>query len=518
MGGSAEFTDRERLLFFINVSISTFAGTMLGTALTTALPPIMKDYNISVNTAQWLTSGFNLVMSIIIPLTSFLITRFKTKRLFLTAIILFLSGNIIAISSFNFFTLLVGRIVQAGGSALISSMAQVITLSIFPPEKRGYYMGWYGLALNAAPIISPTIAGILVDAIHWKMIFILAAVIMLVTLIYTLYIFEDVLENKKIDFDAISFVLSGIAFGSITLAVGNFGTHKFISYHVGMVLLIGFIAGVIFTYRQLHIKIPFLDLRVFKHKDFTIAVWSTIIIQLILMGSAIIFPVYFQQVKGRSATISGLAVLPGTMALSIVSPFAGKIYDKIGIRFLFLFTGIVSTLSNLSLYFITIHTNIWVVSTINIARSAALGVLTMPVFTWGMRKVPESRTADGSATLNSFRILSMGVGSALFVSIMTNVRDYVRGKKENPDLYGINVVFLGMAILSFIVLLFGIFGCENQYFWKIGGKKGKDIKNSMEELDTMGKEDKKNLEKKYSDDDDNNKGEQKEVELVINDD
>ncbi|ORY48748.1 MFS general substrate transporter [Neocallimastix californiae] len=301
MGGSAELTDRKRLLIFINVSISTFAGTMLGTALTTALPPIMKDYNISVNTAQWLTSGFNLVMSIIIPLTSFLITRFKTKRLFLTAIILFLSGNIIAISSFNFFTLLVGRIVQAGGSALISSMAQVITLSIFPPEKRGYYMGWYGLALNAAPIISPTIAGILVDAIHWKMIFILAAC---------------------------------IAFGSITLAVGNFGTHKFISYHVGMVLLIGFIAGVIFTYRQLHIKIPFLDLRVFKHKDFTIAVWSTIIIQLILMGSAIIFPVYFQQVKGRSATISGLAVLPGTMALSIVSPFAGKIYDKIGIRFL----------------------------------------------------------------------------------------------------------------------------------------------------------------------------------------
>jgi len=105
-------------------------------------------------------------------------------------------------------------------------------------------------------------------------------------------------------------------------------------------------------------------------------------------------------------------------------------------------------------------------------RCVAVGVLTMSVITWGIRQVPDTKTAYGSATLNSFRILRMGIGSALFVSIMTIVRDSVKDSKET-ELFGINVDFLSVAILS---LLFGIFGCECNLFSKC--KEIKDIEIS----------------------------------------
>jgi len=192
-----------------------------------------------------------------------------------------------------------------------------------------------GFNLTMAIIIHLT-SYLLVDSVGWRMIFVLSIAIMAITFIYTIFVFEDVIENHKVHLNIISFILSGITFGGVTLAIGNFGSHKFVNYQVLMVLLIGFIAGILFTYHQLHINIPFLDLHVFQHKDFTIAIIITAIIQLILMGSAVIFPLLFQDVMGRTSTISGLAVLPGSLALSVVIPFAGKIYDKFGIKSLFI--------------------------------------------------------------------------------------------------------------------------------------------------------------------------------------
>ncbi|OUM65920.1 hypothetical protein PIROE2DRAFT_6991 [Piromyces sp. E2] len=474
-----EMSEKKRTQIFINLNISCIAGIMLQTALTTALPPIIKDFNISVNTGQWLTSGFSLAMSIMIPLTSFLITRFKTRRLFLTAIGLFLSGLTIALISVNFYMMLVGRVIQACGSGLLSSMAQVIILTIYPPERRGSAMGWYGLSVGAAPVIAPTIGGILADTISWRMIFVVSIAIMIITLIYTIFVFTDCLPNKKVSFDGFSFVLSALTFGGITLAIGNFGTYDFVSYQVLMVLIIGLIASVLFVYRQLHSKSPFLDIHVLKHKSFTIAVLTTVSIQLILMGSAVIFPLYFQQVKRNSATVSGLAVLPGSLSLAFISPFAGKIYDKMGIKVLLLFAGIFSTLSNLVLYFITINTNIWVVASINIIRCISLGVITMPIITWGMSKIPASKTTDGSATINSIRIVSGAIGTSLFVSIMTTVSKFAKGPETESQLYGINFVFLCMAGISVVILLFAIFGCEGKS--ANNNKEKKDIKSSMEE-------------------------------------
>lgn len=157
-------TKKKRTLIFINILLTCVASSMLSTALTTALPPIVRDFHISVTTGQWLTSGFSLAMGIMMPLTAFLITRFPTRRLYLTAIIVFIAGLAMCVIAPNFLFMMTGRVLQACGNGILSSMAQVILLTIYPAEQQGTIMGWYGLSVGAAPVVAPTLAGILVDS------------------------------------------------------------------------------------------------------------------------------------------------------------------------------------------------------------------------------------------------------------------------------------------------------------------------------------------------------------------
>jgi len=451
---------KKSILIFLNITINSVASSMLATSLTTALPPIMKDLNISVNTGQWLTSGFILCLAVMTPFTAYLITKFRTKPLYFVAVGFFIGGLTICALSRNFYLMMVGRIIQGAGNGLLSSIGQVIILTIFPKEKIGAMMGWYGLSFGVAPIIAPTVAGLLVDSIGWRTIFYIAIGIMVISLIWAILIFDDVLPLMRKQFDFISFFLSIFTFGGVTLAISNVGTADFISYEVLIPLFVGIIAGCFFFPRQLKIKVPFLDIRVLKNKNYTISAIATIVLQFTIMGSAIVVPVYVQQIKGESATISGLVLLPGSLAMAIMSPLAGRIYDKVGIKPLIIIGPILLCLSNLAVYFIDIHKSVWVYSLINIVRCVSIAVLLMPLVTWSMIEIPKTKTSDATALYNSLRAVSGAIGSACYISILTKVAKAVRNKKESPEMYGVNVVFLIMSIFSFVVFLIGVFACK----------------------------------------------------------
>ncbi|KAG4103632.1 lincomycin resistance protein LmrB [Neocallimastix lanati (nom. inval.)] len=427
-------TDKERTLIFINFIISCIASSMLTTALNTALPPIMKDFEIDFNTGQWLTSGFSLFISIITPLSAYLITSIKTKKLYCLALLFFITGLTICALSPNFWIMMLGRIIQGCGNGLLTAMGQVIILTIYPPEKRGTIMGWFGLSIGFAPIIAPTIAGIIVDYVGWRMIFVISITIMVISLIFALFVYKNVLPIIEKSFDIVSLFISALAFGGITLVIGNMGKYKFVSFQVLMLLIIGIISIVLFVIRQLRLKTPLLDIRVLKDPMLFISIVSTVLVQLFLLGSTVIFPIYVQQLKKESVTISGLVILPGSLLMALISPVVGKFYDKFGIKLLLLSSSIIILISNLSLFFINIHASIWIVAIIQVFRCLALGLIFTPILTWGMTNIPKTKTSDATALLNSIRNLGGAIGSALFVSIMTGVAKTIGSEKENPEI------------------------------------------------------------------------------------
>ncbi|MFT9039909.1 MFS transporter [Schleiferilactobacillus harbinensis] len=304
-------TSRERNLTFAVLLIGTLISSLLQTALTTALPDIIKEFGVTANAGQWLTSGFSLAMGIMIPATAFLIKRLPTKVLFIASMLLFGGGSLLAALTPNFVLLLVGRIIQSMGTGILLSLTQVVILTIFPPAQQGGVMGIYGLAASAAPIIAPTITGLLIDYMSWRVIFWTGFAVAAADVVLALIVVKNVLPTEKLRFDLPSFLLISTAFTGITLGFGNLGTAPFFSMTIALPLALALVAGAAFVYRDLHVDQPLLNLRVFKDRVFRTAVILSVLMYAVLMAVSTIFPIYVQTVHHLSATMSGLIMMPG---------------------------------------------------------------------------------------------------------------------------------------------------------------------------------------------------------------
>ena len=185
---------------------------------------------------------------------------------------------------------------------------------------------------------------------------------------------------------------------------------------------------------------------------------GSMLLYLVMMGSSIIMPLYVQSIKGYSATISGLVTLPGSLAMAVVSPFAGKIYDRLGMKKLFVTGAFFMLLSNLGMVFLTMDMPVWMASFYNAIRCVAIGCLMMPLVTWGISGMSEELTAHGTALLTSLRTIAGAIGSAVFVGIMTvAARQGAEKYGENAQIYGLNITFGAMAAVTFVLFLIAVF-------------------------------------------------------------
>lgn len=461
-----KLNDRQRLFIFINLMITGISTSMLTTAMTTALPPVVKYFGISTTTGQWMTSGYSLAMGIVMPLTAFLVKKIPTRKLYISGILCFIIGELASIFAPGFGVMMIGRVLQALGNGVLTSMGQVIILSIYPSSKKGTMMGWYGLASTAAPIVAPTIAGVLVDTVGWKYIFIYTMVIMMISLIMALINFKDVLELQNVTFDIISFVMSIFAFGGITLGIGNIGTYGIISLLAGVPLLIGMIAAIIFVIRQLKLDKAFLDVRILKKKGYTLAVISSVLLYLVMMGGSVLMPLYVQSVLGYSAVTSALVTLPGSLATAIINPLAGRIFDKMGIKKLFVTGSLCLLISNIGMYFVTMSTPLIASAALNVIRNVSIGCLMMPLFTWGTSYVDREKVADASTLLTSLRTVAGSIGSAVFVAIMSAVSISSKAAYGNAAaMHGVNVAFISMSFSTLVMVAIAVFGVKEKETW-----------------------------------------------------
>lgn len=457
-----KISDKKKLLIFINILISGIATSMLSTAMSTALPAVIQYYGVSLTTGQWVTSGYSLAMAIVMPLTAFLVKRISTKKLYISGILLFIVGELLSIIAPIFGLMMLGRVLQAVGNGILVSMGQVIILTMYDSKKKGTMMGWYGMATAGAPIIAPTIGGILVETIGWKYIFVFTLIIMIISLVASILNFENILDTQKIRFDIFSFILSIFAFGGITLGVGKLTDDGLFSFRAGFPLVIGVITGIVFVLRQCHLEKPFLDVKIMKNKYYTMAVVSSMLLYLVMMGGSVLMPLYVQSVLGESAITSALVMLPGSIATAVVNPFAGRIYDKIGIKKLAVTGSVFLLISNIGMYFITVSTPLLVSAMLNVIRNVSIGCLMMPLLTWGTIQVDTAKTSDASSLLTSLRTVSGSIGAAIFVGIMSMVTSSSTGLGEKAAMHGLNVAFLSMSVSTIILVLISVFGIYNK--------------------------------------------------------
>ena len=458
----AALNSKKRTMIFICLVVSGIASSMLSTAMTTALPNVVDYFGISTSVGQWITSGYSLAMGMIMPLTAFLITRFPTKKLYLVGIGGFILGLLISIFAGSFGVMMAGRILQACGNGVLMTAAQVIILTVYPVEKKGTMMGTYGLATTAAPVVAPTIAGLMIDAFGWKSIFYVALVILAVSFVISCFVFEDVLELQDKKFDVISFVESVVGFGGITLGIGNISSFGLISVEGGLPLIVGAVVCALFIMRQCGLDKPFLDVKILANRNYAVSVIASMVLYLVMMGSSVMMPLYVQSVMGYSAVVSGLVTLPGSLATAVVSPFAGNLYDRIGIKKIFVAGSAALIVSNIGMYFLSMDTPLWTAAALNVIRNVAIGSLMMPLLTWGTSNVHPRKVADASSLLTSLRTIAGSIGSAVFVGIMTAVSAAsAETYGDHAMMHGMNVSFLWMTAGAAVLFLIAVFAVRD---------------------------------------------------------
>lgn len=458
-----EIKDGQRAMIFLCLVVSGISSSVLSTAMTTALPGVVEYFGISTSVGQWITSGYSLAMGMIMPLTAFLITRFPTKRLYLTGIGAFIAGLLVSIFAGEFALMMVGRVLQACGNGVLMTAAQVVIMTIYPIKKRGTMMGTYGLATTAAPVVAPTIAGLMIDAFGWKSIFYVSLVIMILSFIISCIVFEDVLELQDKKFDVVSFVESIVAFGGVTLGIGNLSTFGILSIEAGVPLLLGAVVCVFFVTRQCRLEKPFLDVKILVNRNYAVSVISSMVLYLVMMGSSVMMPLYVQSVMGYSAVVSGLVTLPGSLATALVSPFAGKLYDEIGIKKIFVAGAAALVISNIGMFFLSMETPLWTAAALNVIRNISIGSLMMPLLTWGTSNVHPTKMADASSLLTSLRTIAGSIGSAVFVGIMTMVAaSSAETYGDNAMMHGMNMSFFWMAVGAAVLLLIAVFAVREK--------------------------------------------------------
>ncbi|NAP00943.1 DHA2 family efflux MFS transporter permease subunit, partial [Halomonas sp. MG34] len=275
-----------------------FVAILNQTLLATALPHIMEDLDLNANTAQWLQSIFMLVNGIMIPITAFLIERFTTRGLFLTAMGVFALGTVICAIAPNFGFLMVGRVAQAAGAGIIMPLMQTILFLIFPLEKRGAAMGMFGLIIAFAPAIGPTLSGWLVEHFPWRSLFYVILPIVIIDIIVAYFILKNITKQTFPKLDVLSIILSTLGFGGLLFGFSTAGNSGWGSVQVIVSMIVGAVALVWFIRRQLKLEKPILEFRIFKYKIFTLTTSLGMVVFVAMIGGAVILPLLMQTMLG----------------------------------------------------------------------------------------------------------------------------------------------------------------------------------------------------------------------------
>ncbi|BDZ38885.1 MDR family MFS transporter [Microbacterium suwonense] len=403
---------------------AAFVAILNETTMGMAIPHLISDLHITPIAAQWVTSAFMLTMAVVIPTTGFLLRRFTTRQMFLSALTLFSGGTLIAALATGFPMLLVARVVQASGTAIMMPLLMTTVMTLVPPASRGRMMGRVSVVISLAPAIGPTMSGFLLDHFGWRAIFVVVLPIALVAMFIGWRWLTNVGETMRAPIDALSIVLSAFGFGGLVYGLSQIGGlgNGTSSTPLIVALVVGVVGLGLFLWRQVILQRKddaLMDLRIFLSKDFSLAMTQMFLLSLAFFGSITVIPLFLQDGLGLKAVDAGLVVLPGALAMGLLGPVIGRIYDSHGTRVL-LIPGSILAASMLWVFTtLTVDSSVWLVLAAQTLLSVGLALSFTPLFTAALASLNPKFYSYGSAVIGTVQQVAGAAGIAVMMAVFT---------------------------------------------------------------------------------------------------
>ncbi|WP_245651619.1 MDR family MFS transporter [Streptosporangium amethystogenes] len=437
--------------------LATFVVILNETIMINAIPRLMEALRITEQTAQWLSTAFMLTMAAVIPITGWFLQRVSTRSAYSTAMGLFLLGTALAAVAPTFEVLLGARIIQASGTAVMMPLLMTTLMQVVPETDRGRVMGNVSLAISVAPAMGPTVSGVILQFGSWRLLF---AVVLPIAAVITwrgLKQLKNVGEPRFSTIDWLSVVTAAVGFGGLVYGLSWFEGGD-VRVAVAIVAL-GLVAIAVFVVRQLSLQkrgVPLLDLRTLRHRTYTVALVLMSVAFMAMLGSMILLPLYLQNVRELSPLQTGLLVMPGSLAMGLLGPTVGRLFDRFGGRVLVIPGAIGITLALTGFTQVTMTMPFWQLLGLHALLMVSLAATFTPVFTLGLGAVPPPLYSHASSILSTLQQVSAAIGTALVITVMSARAETLRSAGATEalaNLDGMRLAFVIGAVLSVVVVI-----------------------------------------------------------------
>jgi DHA2 family lincomycin resistance protein-like MFS transporter len=414
---------------------AAFVVILNETIMFNALPSLMREFEVDVTTAQWLSTAFMLTMAVVIPVTGWFLQRVTTRQAFGLAMAVFCAGTLIAALAPAFWVLLAGRIVQAAGTAVMMPLLMTTLMTIVAPEDRGRVMGNVTLAMSAAPALGPTASGLILEIAGWRWMFGLVLPIAAAIGVAGLTRLRNVGEPRAASIHVPSVVLSAIGFGTLVYGLSEFGHGGDARVRGALVALTGAVFVTAFVVVQIRLQRedrPLLDLRTLRRPTYRLSLTIMAAAFAGMFGSMLILPVYLQNVRDLSTLATGLLMMPGGLAMGLLGPRVGRWFDAHGSRPLVLPGGVGAVLALGLLTQLGLTTPIWLVLAAHVLLMVSLALIFTPVFTLGLGDVPPHLYSHGSSLFGALQQVAGALGTAIVATLLAWRTTHLLEQGESP--------------------------------------------------------------------------------------
>lgn len=421
------------------VMIGTLMSALDSSIVNVSIPAIMADYGVSLDDIEWVVTSYMLAFAALMPLTAWLRDRMGHKQLYIASLVVFTLGSVLCGLAWNLPAMIVSRVIQAiGGGAIIPTGMAMITES-FEPHERGKALGFWGMGAVMGPAFGPTVGGVLTKHFGWPSIFLINLPIGIIGVVMALRILKrDVphASNHR-PFDASGFIFLATFLVSFLLGMSKGGTEGWTSTYVLTCGIIAFVSFVGFLLVESLVPNRIMDLTLLKDPVFAACFCLTAVRSVALYGGTFLLPVFLQNFKNLDEVDSGLILLPGSLIMGLLMPFAGRLGDKISPRTM----GLIG-FAFLGFFFfqyrnLTVETSNWGIIWPTIIRGFGIAMLIAPLTATAMNAVPKNQAGMASSMLNIIQQVGGSIGIAILSVVL-----------QHRTTYHLNVIGSGVSASS----------------------------------------------------------------------
>jgi EmrB/QacA subfamily drug resistance transporter len=406
---------RLAIVVILGAAMSILDTTIVNVAIET----LSRDFHARISTIQWVTTGYLLALSVVIPISGWVVERFGSKRMWMLSLTLFTLGSALCGLAWSPGSLIFFRVLQGLGGGMIMPIGMTILARAAGPQRMGRIMTLIGVPTLIAPVLGPVIGGLIVDNLTWRWIFFVNVPIGIVALVLSSRFLAtgDHQDAGGFDFLGVALLSPGLAIIAYGLSKAGGGS-GFSDTTVEACLAFGLLLTVAFVLHALRAERPLLDVRLFRERSFNMANITTFIFGATLYGAMFLIPLYYQVVRGESALNAGLLLAPQGIGAMISMPLGGRITDRYGARWVVTIGMAVFLVSTFAYTQLGTSTSYAMLATALFVRGLGMGWTMMPTMSAAYMRLSRAAVPRATTILNILMRVGGSFGTALVAVVL----------------------------------------------------------------------------------------------------